>query len=187
MPYEKIKALAPDAVNFLFGFLWGISVLTVLGAVEIYDNNTAKPTVNATQKTFQEPALTAEDLKQQQCIQEVLYYEARGEGTVGILAVLSVVQNRLRSKRWGTSWCSVVHAPWQFSYRNEGTFGEPFQEIPKIPEFIKELSEEAVKGKFRSILEPSVLYYHSTVVKPHWSAKFKQVTVINKHIFYKEL
>lgn len=41
--------------------------------------------------------------------------EARGEPLEGRIAVGCVVRNRLATKRWGTDYASVVHAPGQFS------------------------------------------------------------------------
>src|ERR1700760_677203 len=51
----------------------------------------------------------AQLLEEHRCLSEVMYYEARGEGTDGQMAVAEVVFHRLRHGHYGHSICAVVY------------------------------------------------------------------------------
>ena len=53
------------------------------------------------------------------CVVQALYHEARGEGKEGVLAVASVIQNRVLSGVYPDEHCQVIHQPKQFSYVHE--------------------------------------------------------------------
>src|SRR5215472_4390636 len=64
---------------------------------------------------------------QSECLAEVLYYEARGEGTEGQKAVAEVVLQRTRDRNYPHTICGVVyegarsHSPYcQFSFACDG-------------------------------------------------------------------
>jgi spore germination cell wall hydrolase CwlJ-like protein len=44
------------------------------------------------------------------CLVEAIYFEARGEGVVGMIAVGQVILNRVNDERFPRDVCSVVHA-----------------------------------------------------------------------------
>lgn len=48
------------------------------------------------------------------CIAQAIYHEARGETLAGQKAVADVVMNRVRSGKWSSDACGVIHAPGQF-------------------------------------------------------------------------
>ena len=54
----------------------------------------------------------------QTCLEKTLHTEAIGEPLEGIIAVLHVVQNRLKHKSYPDSLCKVVLQPKQFSWFN---------------------------------------------------------------------
>ena len=54
----------------------------------------------------------------QTCLEKTLHTEAIGEPLEGIIAVLHVVQNRLKHKNYPDSLCKVVLQPKQFSWFN---------------------------------------------------------------------
>ena len=61
------------------------------------------------------------DPESQHCLALAMYWEARGEGRQGMLAVGSVVLNRVRDQRFPNSVCGVVYEggekpPCQFSF-----------------------------------------------------------------------
>lgn len=65
--------------------------------------------VKATDSTFKQA--------EKYCIMEALWYEARGEPALGILAVASVIENRKNHEYYPDTYCGVIHQHKQFSYR----------------------------------------------------------------------
>jgi len=53
------------------------------------------------------------------CLEKTLHTEAIGEPVEGIIAVLHVVQNRLKHKDYPGTYCKVVLQPKQFSWFNK--------------------------------------------------------------------
>ena len=136
---------------------------------------------------------SAEIYKQQQCITESLYFEARSEGKEGMLAVMSVIHNRVKSKEFPKSYCKVVHQALQFSYRN-GTQPGVHIEIKPIEPSDKQaymlassIAQQAALGLFKPVPELSdVLWYHTKSVKPRWSRNMQKVKTISRHVFFKQ-
>jgi N-acetylmuramoyl-L-alanine amidase len=142
-------------------------------------------------------------LQEQQCIQEALWYEARGESKEGIRAVLEVIQNRVKEKN--TTFCAIIHAPKQFSYRNHLKVGQIMQDKPKgtkgikttyktsnneIKGYVQDLAFSAVVGGFKGSIKGVVMFYHTITLKkmPQWARKYQKVATIGNHVFYvKEL
>ena len=67
---------------------------------------------------------------EQQCLAQAMYWEARGEGRHGMIAVGWTVLNRMSSPSFPGTPCSVVHqggerAPCQFSYWCDGKSDRP--------------------------------------------------------------
>lgn len=54
----------------------------------------------------------------QRCLEKTLHTEAIGEPVEGIIAVLHVIQNRLKHKDYPSTLCKVVLQPKQFSWFN---------------------------------------------------------------------
>jgi N-acetylmuramoyl-L-alanine amidase len=145
-------------------------------------------------------------LQEQQCIQEALWYEARGESKEGIRAVLEVIQNRVKEKN--TTFCAIIHAPKQFSYRNHLKVGQIMQDKPnstkgakgvkttykasenEIKGYVQDLAFNAVVGGFKGSIKGVVMFYHTITLKkmPQWAKKYQKVATIGNHVFYvKEL
>lgn len=134
-------------------------------------------------------------IQQYNCIKEALYFEASGEGILGLTAVLSVIDNRKNHKSYPDSYCGVIQQKYQFSYRNHLQKGQMMSKVKrplnaleqKVATQVSTLAFEATQGAFKSILDPSVLMYHSIKMKtyPNWSRKYKKYATINKHIFYR--
>ncbi|WDR22169.1 hypothetical protein PJM41_0084 [Salmonella phage vB_SenS_UTK0009] len=122
------------------------------------------------------------DSKQIDCIAKNIYFEARGEGTKGMIAVAQVTKNRVNSGKFPDSYCKVVYQSNQFSW----TAKKP--RVDKSDE-----SWEVAKNLARVIYyvdlpqDPTygALYFHSGKDKPYWTKKFKKTTKIKGHTFYK--
>ena len=70
------------------------------------------------------------DAAEQQCLALAMYWEARGEGERGMLAVGSVVLNRVQSREFPNRACAVVKQggespPCQFSWWCDGKSDTP--------------------------------------------------------------
>ena len=58
-----------------------------------------------------------------ECLALNMYHEARGQGTAGLLAVSSVVMNRVKDERFPNTICEVVkQGPTRESWKKNGTY-----------------------------------------------------------------
>ena len=126
---------------------------------------------------------------EQQCITEALYYEARGEGEIGMRYVLSVIHNRKNSIGFPNSYCKVIHQRKQFSYRNGVN---PGLHVAVSPQKLHDqqsytlasaIAEEAAYGRFKPLLNADVLYYHTPSVNPKWAKAMQKIKSIAGHHF----
>lgn len=120
------------------------------------------------------------------CIVEALVYEAFTEPLEGVEAVMSVIVNRKNRDR--SDFCSVIHKPYQFSYRNAYPIGHAisvaqFEKNRKLSK-IKSIAKQAVSGTFRPTLPPSVLHYAHKRVKNKWTVSKEKHRTIGNHTFY---
>ena len=121
------------------------------------------------------------------CLAEAVYFEARGEGLDGQLAVAEVILNRVDSERYPDSVCEVVKqgadsGGCQFSYMCDGQKEDianrrAFERAGKIAWLM-------LAGKPRTLTDEA-LYFHATSVRPSWSRIFVQTARIGGHVFYR--
>jgi N-acetylmuramoyl-L-alanine amidase len=137
-----------------------------------------------------------------QCLALNMYYEARNQGTAGILAVTAVVLNRVNDSRYPNTICGVVkqgptRSSWQdpkvrYPIRNRCQFSwycDGKSDAPKnIKQFSKflDISTDILTGELPFIdITDGATHYHADYVMPAW-AKTKTKTVeIQDHIFYR--
>ena len=126
--------------------------------------------------------------REQQCLAEAVYFEARSEPEDGQAAVAQVVLNRLRSGLYPTSVCGVVYQdrnrPFacQFSFACEGkslriTEPGPWAVATRIAKAVTE-------GSLYNDQVGSAVNYHANYVLPYWASTLKRVDRIGHHIFY---
>jgi spore germination cell wall hydrolase CwlJ-like protein len=133
-----------------------------------------------------------EQEQERKCLKNALYYEARSEGSVGILAVASVIENRKNHANYPSSYCGVIKQHKQFSYTLEGKPDVERIELrlkaaDKVAYgYVSEVAEEMIQGQFKPVLEHSVLWYAHTKVKNYWTKTKAVATRIGKHVFYKD-
>ena len=136
------------------------------------------------------------------CLAHNMYFEARGQGSAGLLAVSSVVLNRVKDSRFPNTICEVVkQGPTRESWQKDGTFipvrhkcqfswyCDGKSDVPKDKKTynrLLEIAKSLVYDKLPFIdITDGALFYHADYVKPDW-AKTKTKTVeIQDHIFYK--
>jgi hypothetical protein len=122
------------------------------------------------------------------CLAEAIYFEARGEALEGQYAVGEVIINRVLSKDFPNSVCGVISEgasrlnACQFSYNCDGKMEKITEK--KIYERILKLSEMLLEPSAR-FLTGGATFYHSKLVSPSWSKKFKKTNEIGNHVFYK--
>ena len=124
------------------------------------------------------------------CLAHNIYFEARGESTVGQHAVAEVTLNRVASKRFPDDVCGVVHEQrWdKIRKRNVGAFswteldslskpkGKPWVQAADVAVAVYDNQEVANV--------PGALFYHAERISPRWSKTKKMVAKIGHHKFY---
>jgi spore germination cell wall hydrolase CwlJ-like protein len=129
--------------------------------------------------------------QERNCLKNALYYEARSEGNVGILAVASVIENRKNHVNYPSSYCGVIKQHKQFSYTLEGRPDvERIEERLKAADkvmygYVSEVADNMLEGEFKPVLEHSVLWYAHKSVKNYWTRTKAVANKIGKHIYYK--
>ena len=142
---------------------------------------------------FASSPLTKKSKKELNCLAQNIYFEARGETSTGQLAVAMVTMNRVRSKRFPNTVCSVVWQKRQFSWTHDGKSDRPTDKkawklAQQIAEFVynkydvyKNLSNGAL-----DITRGALHYYAPKLADPTW-AQSKEVTrQIGGHLFLAE-
>lgn len=117
------------------------------------------------------------------CLTQALYYEARGEGEMGQLAVADVILQRRNSKYHPNTICGVVYEPYQFSFVHDGSM---LKEID-VDAWNKadDLSGRALRGETPTGLTGRALFYHAKSVRPMWADAMVKTAEIGNHIFYR--
>lgn len=125
---------------------------------------------------------------QWRCLTEALYFEARGEGLAGQIAVAEVILNRVDSRRYPNSVCGVVRQgahmrnACQFSYNCDGK-----------PEHVGDkrawtragrIARRMLDGRPRK-LTLRATHYHNTDVNPRWASRLVPTARIGEHLFYR--
>lgn len=127
--------------------------------------------------------------KEQRCLAEAVYFEARSESEEGQAAVAQVVLNRVKSGLYPSSICGVVyqnrhrHLACQFTFACEGkalrvTEPEPWDRAKRI-------ASAVLEGKTYLADVGGATHYHASYVRPYWAKRLKKMDVIGRHVFYK--
>lgn len=122
------------------------------------------------------------------CLARAIYYEARGEGEDGQIAVAQVILNRARSVKWPGSICGVVNQGVERGEKCQFSFSCMAHAEPsgELWERAQTIAEQAVTGHawLREALEAT--HYHATNVAPVWRLALVSTGTIGSHIFYRE-
>ena len=124
---------------------------------------------------------------EQQCMALAIYWEARGEGRRGMVAVGWTILNRTQSRHFPRTPCAVVYEggeqpPCQFSWWCDGKSDRPRDRNGWI-------TARAIAADL--LVDPppdptgGALFYHSTRIKIPWKRKRTRTTRIGDHIFYR--
>ncbi|KQO72668.1 cell wall hydrolase [Methylobacterium sp. Leaf87] len=126
--------------------------------------------------------------REQRCLAEAVYFEARSEPEDGQAAVAQVVLNRVKSGLYPSNVCGVVYQNrhrymgCQFSFACEGkslriTDGPSWQSATRI-------ASAVIEGRTYLSEVGGATHYHADYVKPGWSRRLRKMDVIGRHIFY---
>jgi spore germination cell wall hydrolase CwlJ-like protein len=126
--------------------------------------------------------------RQQRCLAEAVYFEARSESDEGRAAVAQVVLNRVASGLYPDSVCGVVYQnsnrylACQFTFTCEGkslriTEPAPWRDAVRI-------AREVYDGTTYLAEVGGSTHYHANYVRPYWAKKLKKMDTIGQHVFY---
>ena len=131
----------------------------------------------------------SERARQEKCLAEAVYFEARGEAVRGQIAVAQVVMNRAFSGYYPNTVCGVVfqnkhrHFACQFSFACDGS-----SDVIREPD-MWERAQKIAKAMFDGqIWLPEVgksTHYHAYYVHPSWVAEMKKLYTFGVHKFYR--
>lgn len=127
--------------------------------------------------------------REQRCLAEAVYFEARSESNEGRAAVAQVVLNRVKSGLYPNSVCGVVYQnsnrylACQFTFTCEGkslriTEPGPWRDAVRI-------AREVYEGTTYLADVGASTHYHAQYVRPYWAKKLKKMDTIGQHVFYK--
>lgn len=131
------------------------------------------------------------------CLAKNVYFEARNQSEVGMVAVSHVVLNRVKSVKFPNDICSVVtqakkrkdgsliRNKCQFSWYCDGLSDYPKEKVAwnkalrvaKEANILYQIGFDTTNGS---------LFYHSRNVEPYWAKSMEYVTEIDDHLFYRE-
>ena len=125
--------------------------------------------------------------KAKNCLALAMYWEARGEGERGMLAVGSVVLNRVENRQFPNSVCEVVYEggetpPCQFSWWCDGKSDRPRNQMQW-----RAALNVADKLLSNQTHDPTggALFFHSASIKSSFHRKRQRTARIGNHIFYR--
>ena len=130
------------------------------------------------------------NLSEVDCLTLNMYWEARGEGEIGLRAVAHVTLNRARSSLFPDSLCGVVAqggqnangGACQFSWWCDGLDDWPYDMA--MWRAAHSIARKVMLGRD---LDPTggALWYHADYVTPYWASSYMQTVQIGPHIFYR--
>ena len=133
------------------------------------------------------PAVTSDD---QYCMAEAMYFEARGEGWRGMVAVGAVIENRVDDRRYPSTVCEVVH---QGAERNDRLCAFSYY-CDGLPERLANLELWELAQRMADAVLSSggvsvdgvagATHYHAMHVTPWWAASLQRNGCVGDHIFY---
>jgi hypothetical protein len=127
--------------------------------------------------------------RENRCLAEAIYFEARGESDEGQAAVAQVVLNRVASGLYPATICGVVYQNrqrWhgcQFSFACEGKSLRVSE--PDAWQRAERIAAEVTDGKTYVSDIAGSTHYHANYIRPRWARRLEKMDVIGHHIFYK--
>jgi len=123
-----------------------------------------------------------------ECLTQAAYYEARGEGSDGMRAVVQVVLNRARHSAFPNSVCGVVfqgsgrRIGCQFSFTCNGSMRG--QVNRGAWDRARSVASSALSGAVYAGVG-NATHFHTTAVSPGWRNSLLRVGQVGNHVFYR--
>jgi spore germination cell wall hydrolase CwlJ-like protein len=133
---------------------------------------------------------SARSKKEQKCLAEAIYFEARGEPLRGQQAVAQVVINRLKNPAYPKTVCGVVYQNKNKRHRCQFSFAcDGLRDVVRQGEAwdtAQKLADQVLASEIEPLAEVgAATHYHATYVRPRWARKMRKMQKIGHHIFYK--
>jgi spore germination cell wall hydrolase CwlJ-like protein len=128
--------------------------------------------------------------KDETCLADAIYFEARGESEIGQEAVAQVILNRAASGHFPPSLCGVVYQnqhrrnACQFSFACDGK--PEIKREAKAWTRAKAIARAMASGEKQITTLQAATHYHAKYVKPRWAGKMKKLSTIGAHVFYED-
>ena len=150
------------------------------------------------------------DFRSVECLAKNMYFEARNQGSAGLLAVTAVVLNRVKDSRFPNTVCEVIEQgptreSWktkkhkilpvgkrkyypirhrcQFSWYCDGLSDNPKDK--KIYNIYLKISKSILSKQPFIDITDGALFYHADYVTPEWAKSRTRTCEIGDHIFYR--
>jgi spore germination cell wall hydrolase CwlJ-like protein len=127
--------------------------------------------------------------KEQKCLANAIYFEARGESVRGQAAVAQVVLNRVRNPTYPNTVCGVVYQNQHLKNRCQFSFAcDGKKDRITSAASYKVAGEVAMAVTAGKIFLPEVAsstHYYAQYVSPRWARSMEKMKKIGLHIFYR--
>jgi spore germination cell wall hydrolase CwlJ-like protein len=189
-------AYAPSTDKSLAALPVATRAVALPSAAQIVAADVAQQTADVVQPNAVVPQRVPTDaeveglkiLAKTECLADAMYYEARGEGEAGELAIAEVVYNRLHDGNYPRNICGVVFEgahqhTCQFSFTCNGEMLRPKE--PAAWRRAERLALRIVTGNLAlGDSTGGALSFHAVAVQPGWS-DMERTTQIGNHVFYR--
>ncbi|MBI1181242.1 MAG: hypothetical protein GC201_11845 [Alphaproteobacteria bacterium] len=128
--------------------------------------------------------------KQQYCLAQAVYFEARGEPTEGQIAVARVILNRVSDARYPATICGVVFQRQvsanicQFEFACDGMSDRPHEKAAW--EMAKRVAYMVSENWLPDPIGDAKYFHAAAMAKPSWTHRMVQIAHLGNHIFYSD-
>ncbi len=127
--------------------------------------------------------------KQEKCLAEAVYFEARGEAVRGQMAVAQVVMNRVFSGFYPTTVCGVVYQNANRRLACQFTFAcDGIPDVVREPDMwmrARKIAKATLDGQIWLPEVAKSTHYHAYWVHPSWVHEMKKMYRTGVHTFYR--
>lgn len=127
--------------------------------------------------------------KQEKCLAEAVYFEARGEAVRGQIAVAQVVMNRVFSGYYPTTVCGVVYQNANRRLACQFTFAcDGIRDVVTEPDMwdrARRIAKATLDGRLWLPEVGKSTHYHAYWVHPSWVREMKKMYRTGVHTFYR--
>lgn len=127
--------------------------------------------------------------KQEKCLAEAVYFEARGEAVRGQIAVAQVVMNRVFSGYYPTTVCGAVYQNAKRRLACQFTFAcDGIRDVVTEPDMwdrARRIAKATLDGRLWLSEVGKSTHYHAYWVHPSWVREMKKMYRTGVHTFYR--